>query len=127
MANLYFFIIGTSLFLLALTLTISRLKLRFSAERVKGVVIDHAIRNKAGIATSGDRCAQICYVLKGETKNFSDHNNAVSRFYRKNQQIELLIDKHNPNRIMVNSFFALFSPSLALLFFSVLLLCMASR
>lgn len=124
---MYFYIIGTSLALLALTLTASRVKLWFTAKRVKGIVVDHVIRNKAGVATSGTRCAQICYVLKGETKNFIDHNNAVSRFYRKNQQIELLLDKHNPNRIMVNGFFALFSPSLALLFFSVLLLCMASR
>ena len=63
----------------------------------------------------------------GECKDFVDQDNAVSGFYKIDQQLSLLIGNNNPRRVIVNGFSSLYLSTLFILGFSGICAYMAMK
>ncbi|NRB40318.1 MAG: hypothetical protein HRU20_17925 [Pseudomonadales bacterium] len=128
MENIYFYSIGIIFFFFGVAVSISRTRLFLTGVRVNGIIVEMVIRHRTGPGTAGSKCAKIIYDdPNGECKEFVDQNNLVGSLYKEDQQITLLIDIKNNNRIVVNGFFSLYVPSMCLFLFSAVSLYMAAQ
>jgi hypothetical protein len=115
MEDIYFITVALVVFIIAVAVSFSRTKLLVTGFRTKGIVLEKVIRNRSGPGSAGSKCVRVVYDdQNGECREFIDQNNFVSSLYKIDQELQLLIDRNNPNRVVVNGFFSLYLPSILL-------------